>query len=82
MNVEPVFQMPNGRYYSTFASAASTGTPDFPLSEIPFQDMVDCVAAGVYKAKPSRVFRFEEIREAHRILDQGSQTGKMVVLVG
>jgi NADPH2:quinone reductase len=81
LNVEPVFQIPNGRYYSTFASAAVTGTLDFPLTEIPFQDIVERVSAGIYKAKPSRIFRFDEIREAHRILDQGSQTGKMVVSV-
>lgn len=83
LNVEPVFQIPNGRYYSTFASAAATGTPDFPLTEIPFQDIVERVATGIYQAKPSRVFRFDEqeIREAHRILDQGSQTAKMVVRV-
>jgi len=84
LNVEPVFQIPNGRYYSTFASAAATGTPDFPLTEIPFQEIVERVAAGIYAAKPSRVFRFDEqeIREAHRILDQGRQTAKMVVRVG
>jgi NADPH:quinone reductase-like Zn-dependent oxidoreductase len=83
LNVEPVFQIPNGRHYSTFASAAATGTPDFPLTEIPFQDIVERVAAGIYRAKPSRVFRFDEqeIREAHRILDQGSQMAKMVVRV-
>ena len=83
LNVEPVFQIPNGRYYSTFASAAATGTPDFPLTEIPFQDIMERVAAGIYRAKPSRVFRFDEqdLREAHRILDLGSQTAKMVVRV-
>jgi NADPH:quinone reductase len=81
LSVEPVFQIPNGRHYSTFASATMTGTPEFPLTEIPFQDIVAHVAAGIYKAKPSRVFRFDAIGAAHRILDQGSQTAKMVVLV-
>jgi len=31
------------------------------LSEIPFQAIVDLVADGTYKAKPAKVFRFDEI---------------------
>jgi NADPH2:quinone reductase len=39
------------------------------------------VAAGRYRAKPSRVFRFEDIREAHRVMDANQANGKMVVVV-
>ena len=39
------------------------------------------VAAGRYKAKPVRVFRFEDIREAHRVMESNQAGGKMVVLV-
>ncbi len=35
--------------------------------------------AMVYKAKPARVFRFEEIREAHRLMEAGAANGKIVV---
>ena len=82
LTVEPVFQIPSGRHLTTFASAIVTGSSEFPLSEIPFQEIVDRVAAGTYKAKPARVFRFEEIREAHRTMEAGTEQGKMVVLVG
>ncbi|MEW9531719.1 zinc-binding dehydrogenase [Microbispora sp. NPDC049125] len=35
---------------------------------------------GRLNAKPSRVFRFEEIREAHRVMEAGEAGGKMVVV--
>jgi NADPH2:quinone reductase len=37
--------------------------------------------AGVYKAKPAKKFRFEEIREAHRLIESGQANGKIVVIV-
>jgi NADPH:quinone reductase len=51
----PLLQMPSGVYFTFFASFAF-GTPEFPVSDIPLQSIVDKVAAGVYKAKPARVF--------------------------
>ena len=77
--LEPVFQMPSGRRLSVFASALVTGTPEFPLAEIPFQAIVDRVAAGIYRAKPAKVFRFEEIQEAHRLMESSKAGGKIVV---
>jgi NADPH2:quinone reductase len=79
--LEPVFQMPSGRHLSVFASALVTGTPEFPLSEIPFQAIVDRVADGTYKAKPARVFRFEDIQAAHRLMESNEAGGKIVVCV-
>jgi NADPH2:quinone reductase len=79
LTLEPVFQMPSGTHLSVFASAVITGTPEFPLSEIPFQDIVDRVAAGTYKAKPAKIFRFEDIQEAHRLMESNQANGKLVV---
>lgn len=79
LSVEPVFQMPSGRSLSVFASALVTGSSEFPLSEIPFQDIVDRVAAGTYKAKPAGVFGFDEIQQAHRVIESGDAGGKLVV---
>ena len=56
-----------------------TGTAEFPLSEIPFQAIVDNVATGVYKAKPAKVFRFEDIQDAHRLMESNQAGGKIVV---
>jgi NADPH:quinone reductase-like Zn-dependent oxidoreductase len=77
-----VFQIPSGRHFTAFASAIVTGTAEFPMSEIPFQAIVNHVAAGTYKATPAHVFEFSEIPEAHRIMEAGTQLGKMVVRVG
>jgi NADPH:quinone reductase len=77
--LEPVFQIPSGRHLSVFASALVTGTAEFPLSEIPFQTMTDRVADGSYKAKPAKVFRFEEIQDAQRLMESNQAGGKIVV---
>ena len=75
-------QIPSGRHFTAFASALVTGNAEFPLSEIPFQTIIDRVAAGTYKSRPARVFEFGEIQEAHRVMEAGAQLGKMVVRVG
>ncbi|MDR3468116.1 MAG: zinc-binding dehydrogenase [Xanthobacteraceae bacterium] len=81
LTMDPIFQMPSGTHLSVFGSALVTGTPSFPLSEIPFQDIVDRVSAGIYKAQPARVFRFEEIQAAHRLLESHEANGKVVVRI-
>lgn len=58
-----------------------TGSAEFPLAEIPFQEIVDRVAEGAYRAPPARVFELAEIQEAHRVLEAGTQLGKMVVVI-
>jgi len=37
-------------------------------------------AAGRLDVKPARVFRFDEIREAHRVMEANEAVGKMVVV--
>jgi NADPH:quinone reductase-like Zn-dependent oxidoreductase len=81
LSLEPVFQIPSGRSLSVFASALVTGTPEFPLSEIPFQTFIDRVAAGAYKAKPAKVFHFDEIQDAHRLMESNQAGGKIVVTI-
>jgi NADPH:quinone reductase-like Zn-dependent oxidoreductase len=75
---QPVFDMPSGVQLSFFGSF-ELGGDAYPLSSIPFQEIVDKVQAGVYKAKPSRVFAFEEIAEAHRTMEASEAAGKLVV---
>jgi len=74
----PMLQMPSGVHYSLFGSFVF-GSSQFPLSEIPLQDIVDRVAAGVYKAQPVKVFPFSEIQEAHRLMESGRANGKIIV---
>jgi NADPH:quinone reductase-like Zn-dependent oxidoreductase len=76
----PLLQMASGVYLTFFGSFVF-GTPGFPLSDVPLQAIANDVASGRYRAKPSRVFRFEDIREAHRVMDANQANGKMVVVI-
>jgi NADPH:quinone reductase-like Zn-dependent oxidoreductase len=76
----PLAQMPSGVYLTFFASFVF-GEPGFPLPDVPLQAIASDVEAGRYQAKPSRVFRFEDIREAHRVMESNQAKGKMVVVL-
>src|SRR5262249_51613989 len=76
----PLLQMASGVYLPFFGSFVF-GKPDFPLSDVPLQAIAADVEAGRYNAKPSRVFRFEDIREAHRVMESNQAKGKMVVVL-
>jgi NADPH:quinone reductase len=56
------------------------GTSGFPLSDVPLQQIAQDAAAGRLDVKPARVFRFDEIREARRVLEANEARGKMVVV--
>jgi NADPH:quinone reductase len=74
----PLLQMASGVHFSLFGSFVF-GTPEFPVSEIPLQEIVDRVAKGIYKAKPAAVFSFNEIREAQRLMESNKAQGKIIV---
>ena len=75
----PLLQMTSGVYLTFFGSFVF-GTPGFPLSDVPLQAIAADVAAGRLKAKPSRVFSFDQIHEAHRVMEANEAGGKMVVV--
>jgi NADPH:quinone reductase-like Zn-dependent oxidoreductase len=77
----PLLQMASGVYLTFFGSFVF-GEPGFPLSDVPLQEIAQQVASGRLKAKPSRVFAFEEIHEAHRVMEANEARGKMVVVRG
>jgi NADPH:quinone reductase len=76
----PLLQMASGVYLTFFGSFVF-GTPGFPLSDVPLHKIAEDVAAGRLKAKPSRVFGFDEIHEAHRVMEANEAGGKMVVVL-
>jgi NADPH:quinone reductase len=76
----PLLQMSSGVYLSFFGSFVF-GTPGFPLSDVPLQQIAQDVAAGRLNAKPSRVFGFHEIHDAHRVMEANAANGKMVVVL-
>ena len=75
----PLLQMSSGVHFSFFGSFVF-GTPGFPLSDVPLQQIAADAAAGRLDVKPARIFRFEEIREAHRVMEANEARGKMVVV--
>jgi NADPH:quinone reductase-like Zn-dependent oxidoreductase len=75
----PLLQMPSGVYLTFFGSFVF-GTPGFPLSDVPLQEIAADAAAGRLDVKPVRVFGFDEVREAHRVMEANEAHGKMVVL--
>ena len=76
----PLLQMASGVYLTFFGSFVF-GKPGFPLSDVPLQAIAADVEAGRYGAKPSRVFRFEDIQEAHRVMESNEAKGKVVVVL-
>lgn len=75
----PLLQMPSGVYLTFFGSFVF-GTPGFPLSEVPLQQIAEDAAAGRLDVKPARVFNFDQIREAHRVMEANEAGGKLVVV--
>jgi NADPH2:quinone reductase len=75
----PLLQMASG-VYLTFFGSFMFGTPGFPLCDVPLQGIAQDVAAGWLDAKPARIFKFDEIHEAHRVMEANQAGGKMVVV--
>lgn len=76
----PLLRMASGVNLSFFGSFVF-GNPGFPLSDVPLQEIARQVQEGELEAQPSRVFSFDEIREAHRVMEAGEAGGKMVVVI-
>lgn len=76
----PLLQMASGVDFNFFGSFVF-GNPGFPASDVPLQQIAEDIAAGKFSLKPARVFRFDEIREAHRVMESNQANGKIVVVV-
>jgi NADPH2:quinone reductase len=76
---KPIADLPTGVQLSFYGSAFVLGTPDFPLANIPLQQMIGKAENGRYHAKPVQVFGFDEIIKAHQAMEEGLAAGKMVV---
>jgi len=74
----PMIEMESGVHFSLFHSKV-LGTPEFPMSGIPLQDIVRKIENGEFDAKPTYVFEYEDIHSAHKMLDSHEAGGKIVV---
>ena len=80
VDFNPIFDMPSGAEMTFFGSFV-LGTADYPLANIPMQVIVDRATTGTYKAKPVKVFPFELIPDAHRLMESDQANGKIVIVM-
>jgi NADPH:quinone reductase-like Zn-dependent oxidoreductase len=69
----PGAYIPNGVRLTSYGGDASDLPPEV------LQEYLDAVAAGTATVPVDRVFPFESIVEAHRLMESGAATGKLVV---
>ncbi|KAJ4145777.1 hypothetical protein LMH87_004613 [Akanthomyces muscarius] len=74
----PMIQMSSGVHFSLFHSKV-LGTPDFPFSGIPLQEIVTKIENKAWDAKPAHVFTRADIVKAHEMLDSHDAGGKIVI---
>lgn len=63
----------------SFFNSQLLGSQALPLSDAPLDAIAEQVAGGRIPSSLGKVFPFEEIEEAHRLLDSGTAGGKIVV---
>jgi NADPH2:quinone reductase len=76
-----ITSLPTGADLTFFGSAFVFGNKDYPLANIPLQAMIQSAESGRYRAKPVKVFPFEQIPDAHRLMESSQANGKIVVQV-
>ncbi|KUJ07696.1 GroES-like protein [Mollisia scopiformis] len=74
----PMVEMESGVHFSLYHSKV-LGTEDFPMSQIPLQEIVKKIENGEWDAKPTYVFEYTDIHKAHALLDSHNAGGKIVV---
>ena len=73
-NFSPMEAIPTAVCLTSYAGEAE----DF--MHMPLQELVDQVAAGSLQVQVGKVFRLDDIVEAHRCMDENKAGGKIVVL--
>jgi NADPH:quinone reductase-like Zn-dependent oxidoreductase len=74
---EPLEDIPSAVKLTTYGSSTSSAE----RSTAALQRIVDGVAAGRLRANLQRRFRFDQIVEAHRFMEENRASGKLVVMV-
>jgi NADPH2:quinone reductase len=57
------------------------GEAEYPMSAIPLQSIVKDVEAGRFDAAPARIIPFNELPEAHVLIESNAAKGKIVVTI-
>ena len=73
-NFAPMDEIPTAVCLTTYAGESE----DF--MRMPFEDLVQQIAAGTLRVQVGKTFRLDEIVEAHRCMEENKAGGKIVVL--
>ena len=65
----------------SFFGSFTFGTPEFPLSDVPMQQIVDFAAGGLYRGHPTRVFGLTDVPRVHELMERNEARGKFVILI-
>jgi len=76
----PLMDMPSSVNLNFFASFM-LGTADYSIDKIPMQDIVFNAEQGKYKVKPVKKFAFNDIAQAHDLMESNKACGKVVVVL-
>lgn len=72
--------LPQGVRVAFFASSVF-GTKHFPVSQIPLQQIVNDMAANHIPSILAKTYQFEEIAQAHHLMETDTVNGKIVVVL-
>ena len=73
-NFSPMESIPTAVSLTTY-----DGEPE-DFHRMPFQELVDDIAAGTFQVHVGKVFHLDDIAEAHRTMEENRAGGKIVVL--
>lgn len=74
-NFAPMERIPTAVCLTAYAG----GSDDF--MQVPLEELAQKIAAGTLRIQIGRVYRLDEIVEAHRVMEENKAGGKIVVLV-
>jgi NADPH:quinone reductase len=80
-NFMPLIQIPSSVNLTSFGSAFVIGNKDFPFSEIPMQKIVSDIEKKKIPNILAKTFRFDQIVDAHTLMESNNVNGKIVVTV-
>jgi len=80
ISFNPIVDMPPSVNLNFFARFMF-GTDDFPISNIPMQQIVEWAEQEKYKVRPSNVFNFNDISVAHQRMESNDACGKIVIKI-
>lgn len=74
----PMVDMESGIHFSLFHSKV-LGSPEFPMSAVPLQEIVSKIQDKAWNATPTHVFDHHDIVKAHEMLDSHEAGGKIAI---